>query len=80
MVDFIFILPAVIIIGAFMASDVKFPKPGVRTNGAATVLILLTLVFDKNYFGIAPLLLLFAILFYSIAGPIYLSRKIVNVY
>ena len=80
MVDFIFILPAVIIIGAFMVSDIKFPKPGVRINGVAAVLILLTLVFGKSFYGFAPLLLFFAILFYSVAGPIFLSRKTVNIY
>jgi len=79
-VDFIFILPAVIVIGAFMASDIKFPKPGVRINGIAAVLILLTLVFDKSFYGFAPLLLFFSILFYSVAGPIFLSRKAVNIY
>lgn len=74
-VEFIFILPAVIIIGAAMASNISFPKPDIRINSVATVLILLTLVFDKNYFGFAPLLLLFAILFYSIGGAIYISKK-----
>lgn len=74
-VDFIYILPAVIIIGAAMASDIKFPKPGVKINSVATVLILLTLVLDKSYFGVAPLLLISAILLYSIAGAIYLSKK-----
>ncbi len=70
-VEFIYILPAVIIIGAMMASDIKFPKPRIIINAIATVLILLTLVMHKSYYGIAPLLLLTAILVYSIVGPIY---------
>lgn len=74
-VGFIFILPAVIIIGAAMASNISFPKPGLRINGVAAILILLTLVFDKAFFGFAPLLLLTAIGFYSIGGAIYLSKK-----
>jgi CDP-diacylglycerol--serine O-phosphatidyltransferase len=75
-VDFIFILPAVIIIGAAMASDIRFPKPGVRVNSIATVLIFLTLVFDKTFYGIIPVLLLVAILLYSVGGPCYIHKKI----
>lgn len=75
-VDFIFILPAVIIIGAAMASDIRFPKPGIRVNSIATVLIFLTLVFDKTFYGIVPILLLVAILMYSIGGPFYINKKI----
>jgi len=74
-VEFIFILPAVIIIGAAMASNIPFTKPGLKINGIAAVLILLTLVFDKAFFGFAPILLLTAIGFYSIGGAIYLSKK-----
>jgi CDP-diacylglycerol--serine O-phosphatidyltransferase len=70
-VGFIFILPTVIIIGAFMASDIKFPKPGLKINLIATILIILSLIFYNIYKGIAPFLLLLAILFYVIGGPIY---------
>jgi len=75
-VDFIFILPAVVIIGAAMASDIRFPKPGVRVNSVATVLIFLTLVFDKTFYGVVPVLLLIAILVYSVGGPVYIHKKI----
>jgi CDP-diacylglycerol--serine O-phosphatidyltransferase len=70
-IEFIYILPAVIIIGAAMASDIKFPKPRIKMNAIAAVLILLTLVMYESYYGIAPLLLLIAILVYAIGGPIY---------
>ena len=70
-VEFIYILPAVVIIGAAMASDIKFPKPGIRINTIATILIFLTLFFDKSYYGFAPFLLFIAIILYAIAGPIY---------
>ena len=79
-VDFIYILPAVIIIGAFMASDIRFPKPGIKINAAATGLILLSIVFDKSFFGFAPILLLLAILIYSVGGAIFLFKKNVNIY
>ncbi len=70
-VDFIYILSAVVIIGAAMASDIKFPKPHIRINAIATLLILITLIMDKSYYGIAPLLLFTAIIFYAVGGPIY---------
>ena len=79
MVDFIFVLPAVIIIGAFMASNIRFPKLDAKLDAIATVLILLTIIFDKTYYSFAPILLLCAILFYAIVGPLYLSRKNINI-
>jgi phosphatidylserine synthase len=70
-IDFIYIFPAVIIIGAAMASSIKFPKPRKRMDFIATVLILLTLFIGKSYYGIVPLLLLTSILVYVIGGPFY---------
>lgn len=70
-VEFIYILPAVVIIGAATVSDIKFPKPGIRINAIATVLIILTLIMYNSFQRIAPLLLLSAILVYAIGGPIY---------
>jgi CDP-diacylglycerol--serine O-phosphatidyltransferase len=72
-VEFVYILPAVIIIGAAMASNLTFPKPGIRINGVATVLILLSIIFGRNFYGVAPWILLLAILAYAIGGPIYLK-------
>ena len=70
-VDFIFLLPAVIIIGAAMASDIIFIKPGIKINAIASILIVLSLILYNNYYKIAPLLLLIAILIYAIGSPIY---------
>ena len=70
-VEFIYILPAVVIIGAATVSDIKFPKPGIRINAIATLLIILTLIMYNSFQRIAPLLLLSAILVYAIGGPIY---------
>ena len=70
-VDFIFILPAVIIIGAVMISDIVFPKPNALINASALILIILSIVFGKTYLGFAPFLLLIAILVYVISGSIY---------
>lgn len=70
---FILILPVVVIIGAFMASNIVFPKPGLMINGSAFILIILTVLMGKTYFGIAPILLFIAILTYVVGGPIYLK-------
>jgi CDP-diacylglycerol--serine O-phosphatidyltransferase len=77
-VEFIYILPAVIIIGAAMASDIKFPKPRIRINAIATFLILLTLIMYDNYYRVAPLLLLIAIVVYAIGGPIFTKFLVKN--
>jgi len=72
-IDFIYILPTVIIIGAAMASNIKFPKPGSKTNTVAVILIIFTIFIDKSYFGIAPILLFIAVLSYTIGGAIYIK-------
>jgi len=72
-IDFIYILLVVIIIGAAMISNIKFPKPGLKTNSFAAFLIILTLIIEKSYFGIAPLLLFIAVLTYTVGGAIYIK-------
>jgi hypothetical protein len=61
-----------------MASDIKFPKPRIRINAIATFLILLTLIMYDNYYRVAPLLLLIAIVVYVIGGPIYTKFLVKN--
>lgn len=68
---FIFILPVVIIIGALMASNIVFLKPDLKINAVAFILISLTIIFGKMFFGIIPILLFIAILIYVIVGPTY---------
>ena len=72
-VEFIYILPAVVIVGATNVSDIQFPKFGIKINAIATILILLTLVMYNLYWGIAPFLLLIAIIIYITVGPIYIK-------
>ncbi|RLF33856.1 MAG: hypothetical protein DRM98_01610, partial [Thermoplasmata archaeon] len=72
-VDFILILPSVVIIGALMASDICFPKPGVKIDAFAAVFILLTIAMGKNYYGFAPILLLIGVIVYTIGGVFYLK-------
>ena len=70
-VEFYYILPAVVIIGALMVSNIKFPKPGKKIDAIAAILIILSILMYDSYDKIAPLLLLLAILVYAIGGPIY---------
>ena len=72
-VDFKFILPAVVIMGALMASDFVFPKTNKKMNAVAVVLIILTILFAKEYYGFAPLLLLTAVFLYTFGGAIYMK-------
>jgi archaetidylserine synthase len=72
-IDFIYILPAVIIIGAAMVSNIKFPKPGLKINSVAALLIIFTIFLDKSYNGIAPVLLFIAVSGYTIGGAIYIK-------
>ncbi len=72
-VDFILILPIVVIMGALMASDFIFPKTDKKMNAVAVILILLTILFAKNYYGFAPILLLIAVFLYTFGGAIYIK-------
>ncbi len=72
-IDFIYILSAVIIIGVAMISNIKFPKPGLKTDSIAAFLIILTLIIEKSFFGIAPILLFVAVLTYATGGAIYIK-------
>lgn len=74
-IDFWFILLCVIVVSLAMISKVHFPKLGYRIDVVAVVLIFLTLIMDKNYSSIAPILLLLAIVFYALGGPIYLWKN-----
>jgi CDP-diacylglycerol--serine O-phosphatidyltransferase len=70
-VELMLILFATVVIGALMASDILFLKPGKLINAAALVLILLTIAFGQSYYGFAPILLFCAIMIYTFGGPIY---------
>jgi len=70
-VELMYILFSTVVIGALMASNIVFLKPGNAINGAALFLILLTIIFAKSYYGFAPILLFSAILIYTFGGPIY---------
>lgn len=76
--DFIYVMIIAIIISLTMITSIRFPKPGIKMDVIAAVLIILTLIigiFGERYTGIAPMFLLVAILIYSVAGPIYFWKK-----
>ncbi|UCF12154.1 MAG: CDP-alcohol phosphatidyltransferase family protein [Thermoplasmatales archaeon] len=75
-IDFIYILPCIVVISIAMISTLRFPKIGWKIGAIATVLILLTLIMDDNYYNIAPIFLFIAIAIYTIAGPIYVRKKL----
>ena len=70
-IGFFYILPVIVIVSFTMISNVRFPKPGIKINGIAAILLILTLILGKSYYGFTPWFLLCAILVYAIGGPIY---------
>ena len=74
-IEFLYILPVIIIVSLVMISNVRFPKPGVKIDVLAAILIILTLIFGKEYHGIAPLFLITMLVIYTILGPLYLLKN-----
>jgi len=70
-ISYILIILAIIILSLAMISNINFPKPALRINVIAAILIILTIILGKEYYGFAPITLIIAIFLYSIVGPIY---------
>ncbi len=73
-IEFLYVLPVIIIISIVMVTNVRFPKPGLKMDALAAILIILALILGRNYNDLAPLILLSMIVVYIIAGPIYLWK------
>jgi hypothetical protein len=58
-----------------MVSNIRYPKPDLRMNIIAAILIITTLILGNNYYGIAQIILLISILIYAIIGPIYILKS-----
>ena len=71
-IKLIYILPVILLISFAMVSNIRFPKPGFKIDVIAGVLIILTIIMEKNFQGVAPLLLFIAISIYVITGAVYL--------
>jgi len=74
-IELLYILPIIIFTSFAMISNVHFPKPGLKIDIIAGLLIILTLIFGKEYYGIVPLLLISTFVTYTILGPLYLLKS-----
>ncbi len=72
-IDFILILPVVVIMGALMASGFVFPKLDKKMDIFAAIMIILTILLGKGYHNFAPMILLIAVLLYTFIGAIYIK-------
>lgn len=74
-IEFMYILPCIVVISIAMVSPLRFPKIGWKIGTIAAMLILLTPIMGDIYYSIAPILLIIALAIYAIAGPIYVRKK-----
>jgi archaetidylserine synthase len=70
-----YLLPVLVLISLTMISKIRFPKPGLTVDLVTAVFIIVTILLGGMYYNIAPILLLFALILYSILGPLYLFWK-----
>lgn len=75
-IEFMYILPFIVVISFAMISPLRFPKTGLKTNAIAAVFILVTIIFGSMYYNFSPMMLFFIIAVYSIIGPIYVRKKL----
>ncbi len=73
-INYLYILALIIILSFATISNIRFPKPGIKVNAIATILIITTLVMGGLYNNLAPLLLFSALAIYVLAGPFYVRR------
>jgi CDP-diacylglycerol--serine O-phosphatidyltransferase len=63
-----------LILSILMISSIKFPKPTKTMNFTATILILLGILLYTYYHSISFILLVGAMILYSILGPFYIKK------
>jgi CDP-diacylglycerol--serine O-phosphatidyltransferase len=71
--DVLIVMPVVLVLAVVMISPVRFPKPRLPMNLITTVLIILVIALGSLYNNLTVYVLLVALLFYIIAGPIYIA-------
>ena len=74
-VDYLIMLPVVLVVSPLLIINIRFPKQGMKINIFAFILIILTIVFGTSYNEIFPIVLLLAIFLYMIGGSVYLYSK-----
>jgi len=73
-IEYIYLLITILIISVMLISNIRFPKPNLKINFIGAILIIISILFGKQFYGIPILLLLSSILIYSIFGPIYIYK------
>ena len=71
-VHFYVLLFALLLLSLAMVSSIPFPKPDIRMNLVASLLIIFSLVLYTSFSNASIILLLIALGLYSIAGPIFI--------
>jgi CDP-diacylglycerol--serine O-phosphatidyltransferase len=74
-IEFVYILPFVVLVSLVMVSPIRFPKIGLKINALAAVIIIITLIFGGMYNNFTPLMLFATLGVYAIIGPIYVRKK-----
>jgi len=74
-IDYLYLLSLILIISLFMISQIRFPKPTIKVNTIAALLIILSILFQDTFNSLFLILLFIALSIYSIGGPIYLKYK-----
>jgi len=74
-VSFFYILAIVVVVSLASIAPTPFPKPGLKINGVATILIIISILTGKLYDDIGPMILFVALMCYAIGGPLYLQKK-----
>ncbi len=74
-IEFMYILPFIVIVSIVMVSPIRFPKIGLKINAFAAVIIIITLIFGGMYNNFTPLMLFSTLGVYTIVGPIYVRKK-----
>jgi CDP-diacylglycerol--serine O-phosphatidyltransferase len=73
-INYLYILALIIVLSFATISNIRFPKPGIKVNTIATILIIITLFMGEIFNYIAPLLLFSALAVYVLAGPFYIKK------
>lgn len=77
-IDIFYVLLLIVILSFATISHIRFPKPGVRVNTIAFIMIVFTLIMGGTYNNLAPLLLFLAIAIYVVVGPFYVKNQFVQ--
>lgn len=75
-VDYRIVMLLLITLSIATISRIKFPKPKMKINTIAVILIILTILMGKEFYNFAPILLFTALAIYAIVGPKYAKKKL----